>query len=128
LEKSILIDKARKQETSRKMPLLDWLNKSQALKAAASAPFRLLDEVPELSYGDEASDNMLIQGDNLKDGRIVVVEYKGEHTLGSEDTKQKQTVGEIWARKSANKGIFLMAVKRDSQGRDVLAQLKAAIA
>jgi len=47
------------------MPLLDWLNKSEALKAAAAAPFRLLEEVPELSYGDEASDNMIIQGDNL---------------------------------------------------------------
>ena len=81
MEKSILIDKARKQETSRKMPLLDWLNKSQALKATASAPFRLLDEVPELSYGDETSDNMLIQGDNLKDSRIVVVEYKGDICL-----------------------------------------------
>jgi hypothetical protein len=63
----------------------------------------------------------------LKDGRILVVEYKGEHMLGSEDTKQKQLVGEIWARKSANTGIFLMAVNRDSQGREVMAQLKAAI-
>jgi Adenine specific DNA methylase Mod len=60
------------------MPLLDWLNKSQALKAAASAPFRLLDEVPELSYGDEASDNMLIQGDNLDGLKALLPLYTGK--------------------------------------------------
>jgi type III restriction enzyme len=63
----------------------------------------------------------------LTDGRSLVVEYKGEHLLGSEDTNAKQMVGDIWARKSANKGVFVMAVKRDGQGRDVMAQLKAAI-
>jgi adenine-specific DNA-methyltransferase len=60
------------------MPLLDWLNKSQALKAAASAPFRLLDEVPELSYGDEASDNMIIQGDNLDGLKALLPLYAGK--------------------------------------------------
>jgi adenine-specific DNA-methyltransferase len=60
------------------MPLLDWLNKSQALKAAAAAPFRLLDEVPELSYGDEASDNMLIQGDNLDALKSLLPLYAGK--------------------------------------------------
>lgn len=60
------------------MPLLDWLNKSEALKAAAGAPFRLLDEVPELSYGDEASDNMLIQGDNLDALKALLPLYAGK--------------------------------------------------
>jgi len=64
----------------------------------------------------------------LKDGRTIVVEYKGEPYLGSEDTKEKQMVGELWARRSSNKDIFLMAVNRDPQGRDVMAQLKTAIA
>lgn len=48
------------------MPLLDWLNKSHALKAAASVPFRLLETVS--SHGDVSgphNDNWLIQGDNL---------------------------------------------------------------
>ena len=32
---------------------------------AALAPYRLLEHRPELSYGDQSSPNMLIQGDNL---------------------------------------------------------------
>jgi type III restriction enzyme len=64
----------------------------------------------------------------LKDKRILIVEYKGEHLRENSDTKEKQMIGELWQRKSSNNGIFLMAVKRDSQGRDIYAQLKAAIA
>lgn len=63
----------------------------------------------------------------LKDGRTLVVEYKGDHLLGNDDTEEKMMVGELWSRKSKNTGIFLMAVKRDAEGREVLAQLKAAI-
>ena len=47
------------------MPLLDWLNKDQAVKQANQVPYRLLQSVPELSYGDSNSENMLIQGDIL---------------------------------------------------------------
>jgi adenine-specific DNA-methyltransferase len=60
------------------MPLLDWLNKAEALKTAAAAPYRMLDEVPELSYGDEASDNMLIQGDNLDGLKALLPLYAGK--------------------------------------------------
>lgn len=45
------------------MPTLDWLNKAQALKAAAQVPYRLLE--PRSVHGDPAADNWLIQGDNL---------------------------------------------------------------
>ena len=45
------------------MPTLDWLNKTQALKAAAQVPYRLLE--PQSVHGDPAADNWLIQGDNL---------------------------------------------------------------
>lgn len=45
------------------MPTLDWLNKAQALKAAAQVPYRLLE--PQSVHGDAAADNWLIQGDNL---------------------------------------------------------------
>lgn len=45
------------------MPTLDWLNKAQALKAAAQVPYRLLE--PQSVHGDPAADNWLIQGDNL---------------------------------------------------------------
>ena len=45
------------------MPTLDWLNKAQALTAAAQVPYRLLE--PQSVHGDPAADNWLIQGDNL---------------------------------------------------------------
>lgn len=45
------------------MPTLDWLNKAQALKTAAQVPYRLLE--PQSVHGDPATDNWLIQGDNL---------------------------------------------------------------
>ncbi len=48
------------------MPILDWLNKNEAVKTAANVPYRLLEPVVDLSYGDPASDNLLIQGDNLE--------------------------------------------------------------
>lgn len=43
----------------------------------------------------------------LKDGRHLAVEYKGEHLLTNEDTKEKNNVGNLWAKKSGN--IFLLA-------------------
>lgn len=46
------------------MPLLDWLNKKQAVTAAARVPYRLLNA--ESAHGDPAADNWLIQGDNLE--------------------------------------------------------------
>lgn len=60
------------------MPLLDWLNKAQSLKAAGAAPFRLLDEVPELSYDDPENENMLIQGDNLDGLKALLPLYAGK--------------------------------------------------
>ena len=35
------------------------------MRAATRASYRLLEPVPELSYGDADSENLLIQGDNL---------------------------------------------------------------
>jgi len=58
----------------------------------------------------------------LDDGRILLVEYKGEHLIGSDDTKEKEMVGKVWARISNN--LFLMMGKRDDQGRDMAAQLR----
>jgi type III restriction enzyme len=60
----------------------------------------------------------------LKDGRILVLEYKGEHLLNAPDTKEKQNIGELWEEKSDGKALFLMAVKRDEQGRNVYQQIE----
>jgi type III restriction enzyme len=58
----------------------------------------------------------------LKDGRILVVEYKGAHLLEYE--QEKRNVGELWEEKSAGKALFLWAVERDPQSRDVYRQLE----
>lgn len=43
----------------------------------------------------------------LKDGRLLVTEYKGAHLLSNDDTKEKTNIGHLWADKSGN--IFLLA-------------------
>ena len=48
------------------MPTLNWLTRDEDVRAAQRAPYRLLEEVHELSVGDRNVDNMLIQGDNLE--------------------------------------------------------------
>jgi len=58
----------------------------------------------------------------LKDGRILVVEYKGAHLL--EAAKQDRNLGELWEEKSGSQGLFLMAVKKDALGRDVYKQIE----
>lgn len=47
----------------------------------------------------------------LKDGRIFVIEYKGEHLTKLDDTKHKTMVGELWESQSNGQGLFLMAEK-----------------
>jgi len=60
------------------MPILDWLNKNEAVKKAQQVPYRLLEPVPDLSYGDPASENMLIQGDNLEALKALIPLYAGQ--------------------------------------------------
>ncbi len=59
----------------------------------------------------------------LTDGRILVVEYKGEHIADSADTREKRNLGALWEEKSGGKGLFLMAEKRAGAGRDLSRQL-----
>jgi type III restriction enzyme len=44
----------------------------------------------------------------LTDGRILVVEYKGEDRWSNKDSEEKRAVGELWADRSAGKCIFVM--------------------
>lgn len=60
------------------MPVLNWLNKDDAVNAAQKVPYRLLEGVPELSHGDAATDNMLIQGDNLEALKALLPLYAGK--------------------------------------------------
>ena len=57
------------------MPILQWLTRDQDVKAADRVPYRLLEEVPELSLG--GGDNLLVQGDNLEALRALLPLYAG---------------------------------------------------
>ena len=63
----------------------------------------------------------------LNDGRILVVEYKGSHIEDASDALEKNNVGLLWETKSNGRCLFLMAVKKDHQNRDVSEQIKAKI-
>lgn len=58
----------------------------------------------------------------LEDGRMLVVEYKGEVYKTNDDSREKKAVGELWAKSSKGKCLFLFAVE-DDNGLDVYAQL-----
>jgi len=64
----------------------------------------------------------------LKDGRTLVVEYKGEHFSDSADTLEKRSLGERYQDNSHGKALFLMAVRADEQGRGVYDQIRDKIA
>lgn len=58
----------------------------------------------------------------LKDGRILVLEYKGEDRFESTKNVAKRAVGELWARKNPN-GLYLMARLEDDEKRDLSQQI-----
>ena len=59
------------------MPTLNWHKREEAVRAATRAPYRLLEAVAELSYGDADSENLLIQGDNLDALKALLPYYAG---------------------------------------------------
>jgi type III restriction enzyme len=63
----------------------------------------------------------------LKDGRTLIIEYKGGHLEKMDETKEKENIGQLWAAQSGGKCIFLMALKADDAGRNVSQQITAAI-
>ncbi|ARU57697.1 DNA methylase N-4/N-6 domain protein [Oleiphilus messinensis] len=60
------------------MPILQWLNKEEAVVKAKHCAYRLLEEIPELSYGDKDNQNLLIQGDNLEALKALIPFYAGK--------------------------------------------------
>lgn len=61
----------------------------------------------------------------LKDDRILVVEYKGDHLV--KDAAEKRAVGELWQSASDGKGVYVFA-RKDVDGRTVRDQIRNAIA
>lgn len=99
---------------------------------------RIIDSLPQvkywvrnLVYGKEASFRLRTSSDYfypdfvvvLNDGRILVIEYKGEPYKTNDDSKEKKLLGELWAKKSNGKCLFLMAVK-DDKGLNIKQQIE----
>lgn len=59
------------------MPLLQWYKRDEDLTKATLAPYRLLEPVSSLHYGDEDAPNMLIEGDNLDALKALLPYYSG---------------------------------------------------
>jgi adenine-specific DNA-methyltransferase len=60
------------------MPILHWLTRDDDIAATSTVPYRLLEEIPELGYGDPNAGNLLIQGDNLDALKALLPFYAGQ--------------------------------------------------
>ena len=60
----------------------------------------------------------------LKDGRLLVVEYKGAHLVA--DSLEKHAIGQLWQKSSGEKGIYVFAEK-ERNGMNVKAQILDAL-
>lgn len=52
----------------------------------------------------------------LKDGRILVIEYKGEDRWSNDDSKEKRRIGDLWMERSGGRCLFVMP-----RGKDLVA-------
>lgn len=59
------------------MPTLNWLTRDEDMGTARRVPYRLLEEIRDLSAGDAATENLLIQGDNLEALKALLPFYAG---------------------------------------------------
>ena len=63
----------------------------------------------------------------LADGRLLVVEYKGKQLATNDDSREKNIVGELWAKKSNGQCLFLMVELKNTKGQNVAHQIDAVI-
>lgn len=60
----------------------------------------------------------------LNDERIFVIEYKGEHLVTNDDSKNKDMIGQLWEKSNNGKCLFLMATKKDDKGHTLQEQIE----
>lgn len=58
----------------------------------------------------------------LKDGRILIVEYKGK-PFQNDDTREKENIGQLLGEKSQGQSLFLLATWSDAEGRHTQRQI-----
>lgn len=71
---------------------------------------RNLEREPESSFWIQTSSDKFYPDFvcRLKNGKTLVVEYKGSHISDSADTREKERLGELWAERSKGECFFLM--------------------
>ncbi|HNR11851.1 MAG TPA: DEAD/DEAH box helicase family protein [Thermodesulfobacteriota bacterium] len=71
---------------------------------------RNLDRQPNFSFWLQTSTDKFYPDFvcKLKDGRYLVVEYKGADRWSNDDSKEKRRLGELWALKSGGACLFVM--------------------
>jgi site-specific DNA-methyltransferase (adenine-specific)/adenine-specific DNA-methyltransferase len=60
------------------LPTLNWIGKEAVASHHKEVPFRLVEPAPELSAGDVASGNLIMQGDNLLALKALLPRYAGQ--------------------------------------------------
>lgn len=60
----------------------------------------------------------------LNDERIFVIEYKGEHLVTNDDSKNKDMIGQLWEKSSNGRCLFLMATSKKQAGKSISAQIR----
>lgn len=60
----------------------------------------------------------------LNDGRIYVIEYKGANLISNDDSKEKDSIGKFWAKKSNGKCLFKMVSDEKTKMKSITNQLK----
>lgn len=65
----------------------------------------------------------------MDDGRLLVVEYKGKDRSADEsrDSREKNLIGQQWAKASNGKAVFVMATIEKGDPKEIRAQVLAAI-
>jgi type III restriction enzyme len=76
---------------------------------------RNLERQPEFSFWLQTSTDKFYPDFvcQLKDGRFLVVEYKGAQFYSNEETKEKRLLGELWEAKSGGQCLFVMPTERN---------------
>lgn len=103
------------------MPTLNWLGKSEAINATSKTPYRILNHDPQLSYGEKQNQNLLVQGDNMEALKALLPFYAGQVKCIYIDPpyNTRHAFAHYDDNLEHSQWLFLMAVKKDAQGRDL---------
>jgi hypothetical protein len=120
------------------MPTLNWIGKDAVANHHLQVPFHLLRDVPELACGEPGSGNLIVERDKLvalkatsfrlqtasdwfypdfvcqlRDGRSLLVAYKGKDRYTTTDAEEKRAVGAVWESRTNGRCLFVMPTGGD---------------